>query len=689
MGPLKRLHTSFKISEQPTLHIRSISQNTSASWRKSPVRRRKLTHRKIVLFCCFGTFAVLVGLFGFTFHLYGFYTSEYQQDISLAMDGSRHLQTAEGLIKNLDRGSFDTHNIAQLQQEFASAHTEFGKVKNDLEQIPGIATNEPRYGALLSAALKLVPIAYEVSQAGMIGCDALFTVISGLNESLSVKTQGLNLNDLNLIRKDIADIQEILNTTAYQVIQLQPADLQVDAHLSPAIKAFRSFLPDLQTSLQEIQSILGVAPALFGIGQPASYLIEQLDSTEVRPGGGFIGSYGITTILGGQLENVHMTDTYLLDNSYRNAGHSIPYPPAYQWFSTFLAPSSWSLRDSNLDADFPTAARNAEQIYHTEGGNIPLQGVIAVTPWLVENALKITGPIYVPEYHETISAQNLIDRIHYHQLQEISSVGDIPSPDGHSSTRKRFTELLFEHFFTRVHKIWPTAAKQFISLLRNSLYTKDIQLYLNSGVAESILQHYNLASAIQSPQGDSLFLVDADVSGGKPNNFIHYTLQDNVNIDVAGNVVHRTTLTYDWPVSTNQFQNGFGGRNLYHDYLRIYTPPGSILLMQEGWQQRTTGIAFGRQVWAGLFLLPYGQSGTITLEWMVHNAAIHDANGWHYHYLIQRQAGIAWNLNLQVKFPNCALVSNKASNSALNSNRNVILSRVLSTDLNLGINYHC
>ena len=42
-----------------------------------------------------------------------------------------------------------------------------------------------------------------------------------------------------------------------------------------------------------------------------------------------------------------------------------------------MLPNTWRFRDSNLDADFPTAAREGELEYTREGGNVPVQGVIA------------------------------------------------------------------------------------------------------------------------------------------------------------------------------------------------------------------------------------------------------------------------------------------------------------------------
>src|SRR5439155_25240470 len=175
----------------------------------------------------------------------------------------------------------------------------------------------------------------------------------------------------------------MVNLITSQVNHLQPADMQLDPRLGKMVATFHKDIPALQTWLDMAVQLLPVAPALLGISTPTNYLIEVLDSTELRPGGGFIGNYGIATFSGGLLASAHITDTYLLDRPFEAAGHSIPYPAAYTWFD--LA-SGWSLRDSNLDADFPTAAQYAEQNYAREGGNIPVQGVIAITPTLIQHA---------------------------------------------------------------------------------------------------------------------------------------------------------------------------------------------------------------------------------------------------------------------------------------------------------------
>jgi hypothetical protein len=650
-------------------------------------RSRRLSRRAIIIsICCI--VLVLLGILVPGFIVYRNYDAQYQRGEALAQSSMQHLRNAEKLVKQLTTGSPDTLVATQARQEFNSALNDLKNLKSSVEQIPSVASNLPNYDNLLLAAQHIVPLAINLSQAGIIGCDAFILLISHLHNVASINGQGITMADLITIKSDVTQIQTILNNSTTQINQLRPADMQADSRIGPDIATLHADIPTIQVDLQHLQTFLGVAPLLLGVGQNASYLIELLDTTEVRPGGGFIGNYGIATVSNGKLAHIQMQDTYLLDNAYGNTGGTIPIPAQYSWFS--LA-NSWSLRDSNLEADFPTSARYAEQIYRTEGGALPLQGVFAITPQFIVDLMKVTGPIYVNEYHETVTPQNMINRIHYHQLKAEWGGGDLPSSDGHSSVRKHFTELLFEHFFAKVRQVVPKQITTFIHLVSDSVRAKDVQFYFNQRSAEDMLRLSQNASTVQAPAGDSLFVVDANIISSKANAFMKYAAQDQVTVDTEGTATHHLTLTYIWPISTDNQQNNIGHKPEYDDYIRIYTPPGSTLQKQDGWTLRNTSQAYGRQVWAGLFTLFYGETKTVSLTWVVRNAAIKDAHGWRYHDLIQRQVGMIWQLNLQVKLPMCSTIVGKSTPPALKvtNEQNAVFNQKLTHDINVGIDYTC
>jgi len=670
-----------------TISISTYPEQPPIEHHRTPEQKKHKT-KKLYLLLLFTIILASIGS-GTTLLAYQKYNPIYHDDLSLAQTGMQHLRNAAALLATLPKKPLDATAVAQAQLEFSAASTAFNQVNSSLQSLPSLATFIPVYGNRLSTAMHLASLAAEASQAGIATCTILKMLISRFADPLHTTQNltGLTMADIGVIAKNLHQIKTTFDGAVQQFNQLPSTDTsvsQLDPRLSKYLPIFRQNIPAIQAWINDAERLVAVAPALLGIGSPTNYLIELLDSTELRPAGGFIGNIGVATLSGGRPVDTHITDVYLFDYAF-SAKNSIPYPAQYQWFSKYLASTSWSIRDSNLEADFPTSAQYAEINYMREGGTLPFQGVIAITPALIQQMLTITGPIYIPEYHETVTSQNLIDRIHYHQLGSGREGDDVPAADGHSSVRKHFTELLSEHFMARIHQLSAAAMPAILQLLLNSLHSKDLQIYLNSNAAEDILKNIHLASAVQTPVDDGLFIVDANISANKANALITNTLTDVVTIDQDGNAFHHTTLRYVWGTKGDVY-----GLYNYRDYVRAYMPLNSLLLRQGGWQPEGASIAYGQGVRAGFFIFHYHQTVTITLDWTVPHAAKKDAQGWHYQYQIQRQAGAQWVVKLEIHLPPCAEVGETLGNLAYSKvTQTMTLNQSLSQDMLVGMKYIC
>ena len=613
---------------------------------------------------------------------YATYSGMYQQDMSLANSGMQHLQKAEAFLRTLQKNPFDAYVVQQAKQEFALGSRDMTQLRASLQSLPEYATSLPIYGKRLSAALRLVPLAITLAQTGVTSCVLLTTLIAKFHAPLTIQGPLLTQNDITTMASMVHKVKTGIDTAENEIHGLQPTDMEVEPRIKKALSKLFTDVPSLQQNVSGVEQLLTVAPLLLGIAAPASYLIEVLDSTELRPGGGFIGNYGTATISGGRLASVHVTDSYLLDTLFLRSGNKIQYPATYTWFP--LAQASWSLRDSNLDADFPTAAKYALQNYKLEGGTDTPVGVIAITPAFIQQILAITGPISIPEYGEVVTAQNLIDRIHYYQLEK-ATVGTgnstIAAPDGNSSQRKHFVSLLGERLVERIHQLPSSTLPKIWQLTNYAFHAKDVQIYLNSSVAEQYLAQNHLDSAVQASTDDGLMVVDANVSRTKANSLIANTLSDQVSIDRQGNATHKATLTYAWST-----QGKLYGAMVYRDYVRIYVPTNSSLLTQNGWQFQGKSTAFGHQVWAGWLTLEYGQTTTITLTWTVPHIAKNTGGGWHYLYQLQKQAGTHWLLHFNVTLPLHASVM-RAEKPLVQNAEGVGFTQAVLQDVDVGVDY--
>lgn len=642
-------------------------------------RKKYLLLAACILFLLAGSATILSTV------LYQSGSATYHRSLTQARDGMQQMRVAEKSLAELQHNPFDVNAVNQARQAFVAAGNTFGQLQGTMQTVPGVSTLLPIYGPRIAAASHLVSLAVAAAQAGVAGCDLLHLLISRFHSPFQQGEKGLSMADFSTIESDFVTIRTAFALIEREASQVQQADVQFEPGLSQQVKTLQQNLPALQAWMNDIAQFLPALPALLGVSHPAQYLVEVLDSTELRPGGGFVGNYGVASLSGGRLLAARITDVDLLDRPFIAGGKSIAFPPQYQWFARALSLKSWSLRDSDLDADFPTAARYAEQNYRAEGGTAAFQGVIALTPLFMQQVMTITGPIAVPEYAETVTAQNLIARIHFHQLGPAGEGSDkIASPDGHSSLRKRFTELLAEHLLARVRQLPAPAQAKLVQVVFHAIQTKDIQIYFNMGNAEQILHQARLDAAIQSLPGDGLMVVDANVAGDKANSFIVNMLTDRVTIDAAGNAIHHTTLRYAWTIPGEIY-----GATRYRDYVRVYLPAGSLVQAQQGWLPAGESVSFGHKVYAGSLSLTYGQTSTVVLAWMSPHAARQDASGWHYQDVVQHQAGTRWQLHLDISLPACATIVKKQGGLVASNRRTALLNRGMDEDVSVEIDYSC
>ena len=650
------------------------------------IRKKRRRKPRVLLPAMLVLLLVSVTGLGVVLSLYQTYSAQYQSAVTQAHDGVSNLQTGLSLLQTWSKNPYNALQVTRAQQRFVSASTDFAQLNAELQSVPGAARLMPGNTSRLSAALHLVPIALEVSSAGITACHVLNLIVSRFHQPFDVGS-GLTLADIGAIDKGFRQIEADINRVKGQINALSPQDLQVDPGAGKVVAAFHRYLPSLEALLRQTDQLLPVLPALLGVPNPAYYIVEILDNSNLRPGGGIIKDYGYVTFIGGRLSSAHIDDANLLDSRFQATGNSLPLPSVYRWFDP--GSQGWGLRDSNLDADFPTDARYAEQNFKSEGGRVAPLGVIAITPALMEKALKISGPIAIPELHVTVTADNLTALIRYYQVGPGSHAhpgGVLLSPDQPAHASRYFTDLLAQRYLARIHRL-PAATlvvPEFVQMFTTALRTKDLQVYFNSPAAEGLLQLAHVDAAIPAAPGDTFFVVDANTANNNANQFITSTMDDRVAIDGSGRVSHVTTIRYAWLTSGD-----VNGPPLYQDYVRIYVPPGSTLRSQQGWQPAGISTAFGHQVWAGSFTLAYGQSRILTFSWVEKGMVKKDAAGWHYHYLIARQAGATRTLNARFTIPACAARIQTSGGHLSRNGQVMMLTQPITEDANLGITYTC
>src|SRR3990167_10266618 len=138
-----------------------------------------------------------------------------------------------------------------------------------------------------------------------------------------------------------------------------------------SLKRLLGLIPLTQETRTDLETVILLSDSLLHTeGEEKTFLILFQNNLELRPGGGFIGSFGILKVRDGSIPDFSVHDTGNFDGRIPSTT-----PPPYPMRET-LRIDSWKLRDSNYSPDFRENATWAEIFYQMGQGEERFDGVV-------------------------------------------------------------------------------------------------------------------------------------------------------------------------------------------------------------------------------------------------------------------------------------------------------------------------
>jgi len=325
-------------------------------------------------------------------------------------------------------------------------------------------------------------------------------------------------------------------------------------------------LTEIRSLLLQAREGINLLPSLIGLEKNKTYLILFQNNSELRPTGGFIGSYGLINFSQGQLVDFEVKDIYSADGQLK--GHVEPPED----LKKYLGEAGWYLRDSNWDPDFPSSAARAAWFLEKETGR-KVDGVIGLNLLLAQRILKAVGEIDLPDYQEKINAENFFERAEYH-----SEINFFPGSTQKQDFLGSVSRVLFDKIKQGDQKIWFGLAKNLLPCLKS----KDLTLWLEDPQAMTIIRSLGWSGEIRSIKcqlsqeeclTDYLMVAEANVGINKANYFLKRSFSHQVKIAIDGIIQETLKLDYHNTSPSEAFPAG-----RYKSYLRLYTPFGSEIV---------------------------------------------------------------------------------------------------------------
>lgn len=385
------------------------------------------------------------------------------------------------------------------------------------------------------------------------------------------------------------------------------------------IESVMSFLPIDVTQKKEYQALTTIGDwMLKNDDKQKTIMVLFQNNMEIRPGGGFIGAFGVIKILNGKIISMETHDLSNFDARIPDTV-ATPYPMAET-----LHVKSWKLRDSNYSPDFAVNALKAEEFYHMGQGEEQFDGVIGITSNVLTSILKLTGPISIEGYPGTYDSENAVLALEY-QVEKAFEEQGIDRGD-----RKSVMSDLAKEIEKRVFAFSVTQKIELAKILLADLNKKDIQLNFKDPALQKVAIDANWAGQTDADwKQDFLMTSDANLGSFKSDYFVKRSI--DYTVDLSKDLPLATLkITYEHTAKQKDWMT-----RDYTDYLRVYVPEGAWLIDQKNFDNAKFGNEFGKKFFGSIVRVPIGTRKTVEINYNLPSSIAEN-----YNLKIQKQAGL-------------------------------------------------
>jgi hypothetical protein len=384
---------------------------------------------------------------------------------------------------------------------------------------------------------------------------------------------------------------------------------QVVAARDRARELLSRYAPLIET-YAEVDDVL---PAILGWEGRRRYLVLAQNPAELRPSGGYIGTYGVIEFEAGKLVSQLFRDTQSLDGL-----PGLPYvEPPGPLRDHLLGQRSWRLSDVNWAPDFPTTARDAVELYRVESGEA-VDGVIALTTYALDELMTVLGPIEVPDYGVTVAPGETT-------LTAFAQTRPASAPAG--ADRKAFLQSFASELFDRLLSLPMRQMPDLLPAFQTIAEERLASAWLVDPKGQAFIEAGGLDGGVRADDGDFLYLVDANVGPVSKLNLVTERRSElEVRLDAFGNARHALTVTWENrigdPGPLRDMLLAYQRRETMGSYVRVIAPELSRLESVEGGSDRlpvrgadSVGVEGGRAVFGVYHIVPPG-TAVVRMQWV-------------------------------------------------------------------------
>lgn len=536
---------------------------------------------------------------------------------------SEVIATSQEAVDNLSAGSEQALNLdfEDAQDSFGEASAHFQTANDQLQSVNAslepIIKIIPKAGDQYTSAENVLVAGEQISAAAE-DITKAFTLLSDI-QSFQVFADDSN-TDFKITDVLVAAHSQM----SPAVLRLQRAEIalqDVDVQYFPEeyqadLQFVKDTVPVVSRSLQQLKQLNETLLIVLGHEDEKRYLVLNANTTERRGCMGFLGSASLIDVRQGQIRKMVSPGGGLYDLAGgENFNTVAPYPFTYVNGNLH----AW---DANMYPDCPTSSLLVQKLLRNSGWP-SVDGVIYLSPDIITELLKVTGPISMSEYAGSYTEDNSTSEetnetstdtdidtesdeddedIDDTEGDAVDQVGEFELDDEYLITAENFYEVTqrqaerkyddtnaskqFISDFTPklLDKVFSSDVKDLVPILEvlyTALSEKNMVINFNDPFLRNEIQQLGWTGDIKSTNKDYLQVVHQNIAGGKIDQVLDETIEHHADIQSDGKIIDTVTVTLVHNGSSDNDLQNVG----YQAYLQFYTPLGSSFISADGFTQ--------------------------------------------------------------------------------------------------------
>lgn len=362
----------------------------------------------------------------------------------------------------------------------------------------------------------------------------------------------------------------------------------------------KTSINDATTSIDSISSISNFIPEILGNTERKRFLILLQNEGEIRSTGGWISSYAIVGIEGGQIRELFVDDIYNADGTLEIQNKRFTPP---QSLANSLEITDYSFSLVNWYPDLYEVLLESESFVSALGKGDDLDGLLTIDISFIQKLLEEWSGIEVPGESELITSENLYPKIF--EMHKEFTPG--------STSKSTFLANLANEIVTKTLSSDFEEYSDITSIFEESLDEKHLQAVFKNNEATKFFDDKNWDGQLDNKYVSAPIAIDWNWGGNKANLY----LKKDYNLDIT---LDEKDITYTYEINVvNESSKDIYPEGRYKNYLRVYIPSGSKVLGIEGMENNEYDIynESGFKVIGGWFNTEIQDTNTFVLKYKV------------------------------------------------------------------------